>query len=247
MTGHTLLSGSKDFLLSRGLAKCKPHTINIILADHEAIFRSGAARVLAVEDDMRIVAQPQSSAQMVNALERLRAHVLLVSDQLLPALLENQQLPSQHSIAVVVLAEDGDPAASYVAMGAHGVVYRSIEGPLLVKAVRRVTRGEMFIHCPKSSIKEIHEDTAGANVVDRLSEIELCTIAAVFRSCTNREIAEQFGVNEQAVKNVLRSVFDKVGVSDRLESRCSSSTIACWSMRFNRFASATDCPPVLTS
>ena len=42
-----------------------------------------AAKVLAVEDDIRIVGQPQSRAQMLHALEHLRAHVLMVSTDFL--------------------------------------------------------------------------------------------------------------------------------------------------------------------
>jgi DNA-binding NarL/FixJ family response regulator len=217
MTGHSIISDLRYSRRAGDLPKRKPEMINVIIADHEAIFRAGAARVLAVEDDLRIVAVPESWEKLLNALDRLRAHVLLVSQQFLPALLEDNRLRDQHGTAVVVLAEEDDTAATLVAMGAHGVVYRSIEGPSLVQAVRRVTRGEMFIHCPNSIIKELHEDTTGAHVVDRLSEMELCMIAAVFRSCTNREIAEQFGTTENAVKNALRGVFDKIGVSDRLE------------------------------
>ena len=217
MTGHSVLSGLKDSQLADGGSMCRPRMINVILADHEAIFRAGAARVLAVEDDLRIVGQPQSSMQMLNALEQLHPHVLLVSNQFLPALLEKQRLPTPLSTKIVVLAEHEDAAATFVAMGAQGVVYRSIAGPSLVDAVRRVACGKIFIHSPNSAITEIHQDTVGAHVVDRLSEIELRIIACVFRSCTNREIARQFGTNEPAVKNAMRAIFDKIGVSDRLE------------------------------
>ena len=58
--------------------------INVIIADHQAIFRAGVAKVLAVEDDIRIVGQPHSHEQMLNALEHLRAHVLLISTSFLP-------------------------------------------------------------------------------------------------------------------------------------------------------------------
>jgi DNA-binding NarL/FixJ family response regulator len=58
--------------------------INVIIADHQAIFRARVAKVLAVEDDLRIVGQPHSSAQILNSIERLRAHVLLVSTSFLP-------------------------------------------------------------------------------------------------------------------------------------------------------------------
>jgi DNA-binding CsgD family transcriptional regulator len=54
-------------------------------------------------------------------------------------------------------------------------------------------------------------------VRDRLSEKELRIVAAVVRGCKNREIAMQLYTSEQVIKNALRAIFDKIGVSDRLE------------------------------
>ena len=51
--------------------------IKLILADNQAIFRAGIAKVLAVEEDIRIVSQAQSPEQMFVALEKLRANVLI--------------------------------------------------------------------------------------------------------------------------------------------------------------------------
>ena len=64
--------------------------INVIIADHQAIFRAGIAKVLAVEEDMRIVGQPQSAEQLLNALEKLRSRVLILSTSFLPLLPEIQ-------------------------------------------------------------------------------------------------------------------------------------------------------------
>src|SRR5215469_363914 len=191
--------------------------INIIIADHQAIFRTGVAKVLAVEDDLRIVGQPQTTKQMLNALERLRAHVLLVSTFFLPEFAEIQSLTSRNSIATLVLAENGDEASTFVAMGVEGVVYRSINGSSIVEAVRRLARGKSFVHKPNSEVTEISEDLVGIRVRDRLSQKELGIIAAVVRGYKNRDIAAQFHITEQVVKNALRGIFDKIGVSDRLE------------------------------
>ena len=191
--------------------------INIIVADHEPIFLAGAARVLAVEDDFRIVGQPQSAVQLLNTLERLHAHVLLISSQFLRTLLEKCPQPGQPDPAVVVLAENQNPAATFVAVGARGVVYRSIDPATLVRAVRRVAAGESFIHAPNSTIKEIHDDMVGTRVAGRLSDFELRILSMVMRCFRTREIAEHFHTSEHVVKNTLRSIFDKVGVSDRLE------------------------------
>ena len=58
----------------------------IILADNQAIFRTGAAKVLAVEDDLRIVAQAENSEKMLMALEKFHATV--------DGLLERVQTPN---------------------------------------------------------------------------------------------------------------------------------------------------------
>jgi DNA-binding NarL/FixJ family response regulator len=191
--------------------------INVIIADHQAIFRAGVAKVLAVEDDIRIVGQPQSSGQMLNAIDHLRAHVLLISTSFLPQFAEVEELTARHSTATLVLAENDDEASAFIAMGALGVVYRSVNGATIVEAVRRVARGDAFVHTPNSAVNEISEDVVGLRVRERLSEKELRIVAAVVRGFKNREIAMQLYTTEQVIKNGLRSIFDKIGVSDRLE------------------------------
>jgi DNA-binding NarL/FixJ family response regulator len=191
--------------------------INVIIADHQAIFRAGVAKVLAVEDDIRIVGQPQSAAQVLNALEHLRAHVLLISANFLPLFDEIRALTGSSHTKFLVVAEPTDEAAAFVAMGVHGVVFRSVNGPSVVEAVRRLARGETYFHTPNSAVNEISEDLVGLRVRDRLSEKELRIVAAVVRGFKNREIATQLEMSEQVVKNALRSIFDKIGVSDRLE------------------------------
>lgn len=191
--------------------------INVIIADHQAIFRAGVAKVLAVEDDIRIVGQPRSPEQMLNALEHLRAHVLLVSTSFLPLFAEIRAMTAGQKTKILVLAEVTDEAAAFVAMGVQGVVYRSVNGSAVVDAVRRLARGECYVHAPNTGVGEIGEDLVGIRVRDRLSEKELRVTALVVHGFKNREIAVQMETTEQVVKNTLRAIFDKIGVSDRLE------------------------------
>ena len=191
--------------------------INVIIADHQAIFRAGVSKVLAVEDDIRIVGQPQTNEQTLNALEHLRAHVLMISTSFLPWFGTIKELTASHETKTLVLAEHTDEAAAFVAMGVQGVVYRSVNAATIVEAVRRLARGETFVHSPNSVVTEICEDAVGTRVRDRLSEKELRIVAAVVRGYKNREIAMQLDTTEQVVKNALRVIFDKIGVSDRLE------------------------------
>jgi DNA-binding NarL/FixJ family response regulator len=190
--------------------------INVIIADHQAIFRAGIAKVLAVEEDIRIVGQPQSTEQLLNTLEKLRSRVLILSTSFLPVLPEVKEIAAAREVALLMLVENTETASDFMRMGVQGVIYRCASGNVVVEAVRRLSRGEPFLQGPNMD-GEVSDDLVGARVRDRLSDRELRIIAAVVQGFKNRDIALQLYTSEQMVKNALRNIFDKIGVSDRLE------------------------------
>jgi DNA-binding NarL/FixJ family response regulator len=191
--------------------------INIVIADHEAIFRAGVAKILAVEEDLRVVGQPSSIEQLMNCLEKLRVRVLVLSSAFVQDLKEVVALARQRQVAVLVLAEVPEHAQDYMSAGMQGVVYRSVPGSSMVEAVRRLARGETFVQAGSPEAGPSGEDDVGLRVRNRLSEKEIKIMAAVVRGYKNRDIALQLYTSEQVVKNALRNIFDKTGVSDRLE------------------------------
>jgi hypothetical protein len=139
--------------------------LKLILADNQAIFRAGIAKVLAVEDEMRIVAQAQTPEQMFMALDKFRAAVLIVAGGFHTDFNATLQASIKAKTRVVILADTGESAQRYMAAGAHGVVYRNVTSPALVDCVRKVARGENWVQdtpCPASSPKTIWSDCASA-------------------------------------------------------------------------------------
>jgi DNA-binding NarL/FixJ family response regulator len=191
--------------------------INVIIADHQAIFRAGVAKVLAVEEDLRIVGQPAGPEQMLHALDKLRPQVVILSTGFLKQLGEVQEIAQRRQIAVLLICDNTENASNFMRMGVQGVIYRSASGNMVVEAVRRLAQGQSFLQGPSSSQVEINDDVVGARVRKRLSDRELRIIAAIVQGYKNREIAAQLYTSEQVVKNALRNIFDKIGVSDRLE------------------------------
>jgi DNA-binding NarL/FixJ family response regulator len=191
--------------------------INVIIADHQAIFRAGIAKVLAVEEDVRIVGQPQSPEQLLNTLDRLRPRVVILASSYLSFLHEVQAVAERHGSSVLMLCDNTENASDFMRMGVEGVIYRSASGNLVVEAVRRLAQGQSFLQGPNSAEVEVSEDVVGARVRKRLSDRELRIIAAIVQGYKNREIARQLYTTEQVIKNALRNIFDKIGVSDRLE------------------------------
>jgi DNA-binding NarL/FixJ family response regulator len=196
-------------------------TLNImnklVLADNQAIFRAGTAKILAMEEDFRIIAQCPDSDRLYQALETFRGVVLMFASTLktdLNMLMDRLAGAGSRSIAIL---ENNDSPQPFLAAGVEGLVYRNVSGSAMLDCARRVAGGERFHQPAVSTLEPIEEDTVGARVRDRLTSKELKIVALITQGCKNKEIAIKLGTTEQVVKNYLRSIYDKTGVSDRLE------------------------------
>jgi DNA-binding NarL/FixJ family response regulator len=188
----------------------------LILADNQAIFRAGAARVLALEDDMRIVAQCDDFARLASALDGYRGSILLFSSSMhldIKAVVTRAQAVGSRTI---LIAENGSEIHEDFTGILDGVVFRNVPGPDLIECIRRVGQGQRSVqHSNVTSI--LAQDTVGARVRDRLTPKEMQIVALIVQGCKNKHIATQLNTKEQVIKNYLRSIYDKTGVSDRLE------------------------------
>lgn len=188
----------------------------IILADNQAIFRAGAARILALEEDMRIVAQCEDLNRLWAALEANRGAIVLVASTLRPdiqTLVERTRTGSHHLVFIVENSEQMTDETTHLV---EGIVSRNVPATDLVDCIRRVSRGQRYLQ--RANVTAIHSgDAVGARVRDRLTPKEMQIVALIVQGCKNKEIATQLGTKEQVIKNYLRGIYDKTGVSDRLE------------------------------
>jgi len=188
----------------------------LILADNQAIFRAGAARVLALEDDMRIAAQCEDGERLFAAIESLRGSVLMVSSSLRLDLKDLLARTRSAGSRIIFVVENAEQIAEDAARLFDGVLCRSVHGAVLVDCVRRVAQGQHFVQ--RSNVTTMQAaDSVGTRVRDRLTPKEMQIVALIVQGCKNKDIAMQLGTKEQVIKNYLRSIYDKTGVSDRLE------------------------------
>ena len=189
----------------------------VILADSQAIFRAGTAKVLAMDEDMRIIAQCTDLERMYHAITTFPGSIVLFAASLRPDLNRLQTLLETASSRGIVIAENTETAGDYLQQGFRGVVFRNVTGPSLVECVRRVAAGDTWTPPQLMMPESPEEDLVGARVRDRLTPKEMRIVALIVQGCKNREIALRLKTTEQVIKNYLRSIYDKTGVSDRLE------------------------------
>lgn len=189
----------------------------IILADSQAIFRTGTAKILAMEDDMRVIAQCPDLDRMLPAIETFRAGLVIFASALKPDLAPLVERIKANGGRAIVIAENAESPELFTSHGVQGVVYRTVSGATLIECVRHVIAGDRWVQSAAHPFASPEDDLVGARVRDRLTPKEMKIVALIVQGCKNKEIAMRLGTTEQVIKNYLRSIYDKTGVSDRLE------------------------------
>src|SRR5579859_821956 len=207
-------------------AHAKAGAVRIILADSQAIYRVGIRKIFALEDDLRVVAQADSLENLRSAIERYPTDVVLLEGALLAgsanAIPELLRSAPDVKLIVQAVASDESHTVELYRRGVRGIISRSISPDLLVRCVRRIAAGETWIDNQSVNwVIEAYRAQAAALVSPksqpRLSPKELAIIGCITQGKRNKEIAFQPGTTEQVIKNYLRKIYDKLGVSDRLE------------------------------
>lgn len=200
--------------------------VRVILADSQAIYRVGMRKVFAVEEDIRVVAQVDSLASLQLAIPHHPADVLVIEGSLLTGKTSTvpEILRVVPDLKIIVQATSTDEAntVELYRRGVRGIIPRSISPDLLVKCVRKIAAGETWIDNQSVTwVIEAYRSQASAMASPknqpRLSPKELAIINCITQGKRNKEIAYQLGTSEQVIKNYLRKIYDKLGVSDRLE------------------------------
>jgi len=189
----------------------------IILADTQAIFRAGSAKVLAMDEDLRIIAQCTDLERMYHAITTFPGCIVLFAATLRPEMERLRAILEATGSRGILIAENGDNGHLYLQQGFRGVVFRNVTGPALIDCVRSVAAGQTWFPPQVMTAESPEDDMVGTRVRDRLTPKEMRIVALIVQGCKNREIATRLKTTEQVIKNYLRSIYDKTGVSDRLE------------------------------
>ncbi len=203
-----------------------PKRIRILLADREEVFRLGIRQLFSLEDDLRVVAQAATCELAVALTERFKPHLLLVQEEIAsePPGTFMQQVRRVSPLSKVVITATalvGDAANRHLESGAANVIPRSAALSRFVKCVRQGMKHKaapVKAVVPVATPKTVeYLEKPMVRPVDTLTLREKHVIACLMQGFPNREISQRLAIAEQTVKNHLRSIFDKVGVSDRLE------------------------------
>jgi DNA-binding NarL/FixJ family response regulator len=205
--------------------------IRILIADPQPIFRDGLRRLLEAERDIEVVGETSDSQEAVQFARSLAPDLLLID----PALPRTGGLEALRCLAVtgdgntrpilMAAAIDREQLVEAIRLGARGVLSKDASTPLVLKAIRSVLAGQYWLGREEVGdvVRRLLSGASdlgrrnGSPSVPPLTPRESEVISAVLHGLTNREIAARLAVSEDTVKHHLTNVYDKVGVSSRVE------------------------------
>jgi DNA-binding NarL/FixJ family response regulator len=185
--------------------------------------------VIETQPDLRVVGDTCDGAE---ALKLVREHApdILLLDVAIAGLAAHRVLRdvqrSAPSVRTVFLAAEAETpeTVEVLKLGARGVMRKDSPVDLVLKAIRCVNAGQLWVRRDKITdvLQSLGKETSpclngplGRDLHVTSREIQI--ISAILYGGSNKDIAKQFGISENTVKHHLTHIFEKLGVGNRLE------------------------------
>lgn len=204
-------------------------SISVMLVDDQDLIRAGFSMILAVEDDIDVVAEASDGHRAVELAQSLRPDVILMDVQMpdmdgIEATEAITGAGSSGSSKVVILTtfDRDDYLYQSLRAGASGFLLKNSEPDELVRAIRRVADGHALL-APQVTRRVIERFSASSPpvddaVLDRLTERERDVLVQVARGLSNAEIASALYLGEATVKTHVSRVLMKLELRDRVQA-----------------------------
>ena len=201
--------------------------IRVLIADDQAMVRSGLRLILETEDDIVVVAEADNGEEAVRLAGRERPDVVLMDVRMpvMDGLEATRQVTTRHPgtrVIVLTTFDLDDYVYGALRAGASGFLLKDAEGDQLVEAIRVIASGDAIIapSVTRRLIAEFAERPQAGPVtgLEELTDRELDVIRLVARGLSNSEIAEDLYVSETTVKTHVSHILSKLRLRDRVQA-----------------------------
>jgi two-component system, NarL family, nitrate/nitrite response regulator NarL len=213
----------------------KLNAIRVLIADHQLIFRQGLRTLLEADPNISVVGEAGDGVTAITLARELTPNILLLEFTMpllcgLEVLSKVAKLSASMRTILLVTAIDSELLLEAVKLGARGVLSRDSTPALLLKCIRSVMAGEYWLGRERvsdlaqrlgapglgSGLEGLQNNLNNQRKLN-LTPRELQIASAIVEGAKNREIARKLSLSEDTVKHHLTKIFDKLGVSTRLE------------------------------
>jgi DNA-binding NarL/FixJ family response regulator len=206
-----------------------PVSIRIVVADDHPVVRFGVKNMLLSEPGCEVVGEAEDGDVAITQTLELEPDILLLDLQMprLPGLEAMRAIMAKSPRVKIIMLTSTISTQQIIEalqIGARGIVLKDAVAGDLAQSVRAVMGGDYWIGGERvanllKALQELTQKVAAApeRRTYGLTPRELEVVKCIVEGCSNKDIARQFKISEETVKRHLSNIFDKTGVSTRLE------------------------------
>jgi two-component system response regulator DegU len=206
----------------------QPRKRRLVIVDDHTLFREGLKTILQMEEDFEVVADLESAEDVVEVVWQQKPDVLLLDIRMpqgsgLDAVPAVVRIHPGTQVLVLTACDEMEEHVRAFKLGARGVVLKDSARQTLIQAIRAVCRGEVWMD-PRMRGVLVAElgrsggdaEVFGASRDDGLTDRELEIVRLIAAGKKNKDVAATLSISERTVRTNLTSVFQKLGVRDRI-------------------------------
>ena len=208
----------------------KDERISIVIANTSKLFLESLHNVLSRNKNLKIVGEAKNSRQTIDQVGDLKPGVVLIEFSIagmndVNIISKIKEKSPETKTLMLLNSENEDMIFKALKAGARGYLYSNASISELIKAIKTVHKGDLWIERKfftlffeaEKGLKDEHDQTSDT-ALSRLTQREEEVLYCLTKSYTNKEIAKELSISEKTVKSHLNNIFRKLNVTGRLQA-----------------------------
>lgn len=195
--------------------------ITVVVADDHSLFRAGVVQALTLDQGIKVVGEASSATEALELVKNESPDLILLDVSMpgdgIEKIRDILQVSRPPRVVMLTVSQQDDDIVRSLEAGAVGYIVKGVTGSDLISAVRRIAAGDSFVS-PNLAHRLVTGMKAKAHIAAKLSEGEQRTLRLVAMGMSNREVGDELGILEKAVKYRMTRIMKKLNVKNRVEA-----------------------------
>nr|WP_225624238.1 response regulator transcription factor [Thermoanaerobacterium thermosaccharolyticum] len=191
-----------------------------MIADDHVLLRQGLKQIIELEEDMKVIYQASDGEEAYEIAKKISPDIILMDINMpningikAAKMLKNDN--PKNKIMFLTIYNDKEYLMEALKIGVEGYILKDADSDELIKAIRTISNGGVYIHPSLvSEIENLDVDECKKELTDR----EMQILSLIAEGYSNKEIADKLFLSEKTVKNHVYNIFRKLDVKDRTQA-----------------------------